>query len=471
MDQDLTPKWDIKPAKEKIIPNDSDFGGQIGGIGSPTVASVKTTQNNVINNTSSINILGWTSNLEFSSIDYNTVAWSAGSIILKDGTTYSISGSNTGNISAVTYIYFDGNVSTTTLQTTTTASSSVGTNKILIAVAQNNTDTTSEASFQVFGGAGGFMITRSGIAANTITANEIAANTITSNQLTATAIDAMTVTGALIRTAASGKRVELNGPSNSFDAYDASGLFLTLGTSAGAALKITPTATTQTDGIFVDSAYGCVGFRYTNSTNVANIGVYLTLDSTGANNNLEAIKIIKKGSGYGIYNEFYGTTVGIGLFNKGTGNSIYIVQDSGASGDAINLINDSTGDDISLSHSSSTGSALDINYGGNQNAIDIYNTGDSSSIYMSNTATNTLVPAYYSTKAGAGKHMILHSSCNSATNSTGIEFDINNAGAGLEYAMAFSGSEYVSAAVSGTQDKKIRVNVGGTTYYIPCYTG
>lgn len=59
---------------------------------------------------------------------------------------------------------------------------------------------------------------------------------------------------------------------------------------------------------------------------------------------------------------------------------------------------------------------------------------------------------------------------NSASAITGIKFNLVNAGAGLENAFSFSGSEYVSAAVGGTQDKKIRVLIGGTTYYIPAHT-
>ena len=59
---------------------------------------------------------------------------------------------------------------------------------------------------------------------------------------------------------------------------------------------------------------------------------------------------------------------------------------------------------------------------------------------------------------------------NNASNMHGLVMNIANAGAGTEYAFGFFGSEVVSAAVGGTQDKKIRVNIGGTTYYIPCHT-
>lgn len=163
-----------------------------------------------------LNIQGWAFSGTFSATDADTVAWSAGTITLADGTTFSIDAGNTGNISAITYVYFDKAVSLTVLQTTTTAGTAVGANKILVAVAKNETG--KNATFQAFGGKGlGVLITADNIAANTITANEIAANTITANQistaiisagkittdyLTADNIQAGTLTGRTIRTSA-----------------------------------------------------------------------------------------------------------------------------------------------------------------------------------------------------------------------------------------------------------------------------
>lgn len=59
--------------------------------------------------------------------------------------------------------------------------------------------------------------------------------------------------------------------------------------------------------------------------------------------------------------------------------------------------------------------------------------------------------------------------------SSGIEFIVNNSsGGGTAYAMSFptspSNAIIVNAAVGGSQDYKIRVRIGSTTYYIPCYT-
>ena len=139
---------------------------------------------------SDIGIQGWSSDIIFSATDVDTVSWTTGTIKLADGTTYSsISSGNTGNMTALTYIYFDS-ASPTALATTTTAANAIGTGKILIAVAQKNTDTgATEAVFQAFGGRGGQLLNAASIAANSITANEIAANTITAAQ-----IDAGTIT-------------------------------------------------------------------------------------------------------------------------------------------------------------------------------------------------------------------------------------------------------------------------------------
>lgn len=194
-----------------------------------------------------LSIQGWQNDMTFSATDADTVAWTSGTITMRDGTTFSIDAGNTGNISASTYIYFDKNTSETVLQTTTTASDAVGANKILIAFAKNSTQ---EANFQVFGGSGGFIagtanledelittaklvdaaveeaklatdsvvaakikalavttakinalavttekinanaVTAAKIAANTITASEIAAGTITATEIAANTITA-----------------------------------------------------------------------------------------------------------------------------------------------------------------------------------------------------------------------------------------------------------------------------------------
>ena len=103
--------------------------------------------------------------LVFSVTDADTVAWASGSLVLSDGTTYSISGGNTGNMAARTFVYFDRATSLTVLQTTTTLATAVGDDKVLIATAINGTD---EPEFVVYGGIGGLNINGSVIVPGTI---------------------------------------------------------------------------------------------------------------------------------------------------------------------------------------------------------------------------------------------------------------------------------------------------------------
>lgn len=172
-----------------------------------------------------IAIQGWSLSSIFTSTGRQAIAWTSGTLKFKDGTTFSIaSGSATGiSTSVPTYIYFDKAVSTTVLQTTLTAGATIGVNKILVAVSHGNSAVGKLATLQAFGGIGNStFITADNIAANSITANEIAANTITVNQLSATAIDGMTITGAIMRTAATGARVVIDGTANDVSIYDSS---------------------------------------------------------------------------------------------------------------------------------------------------------------------------------------------------------------------------------------------------------
>jgi len=150
---------------------------------------------------STIAIQGWQIDFYFYASDHNTVNWTVGTLKLADSTTFNITSGNTGNISAITYIYFDYDASETVLQTSTTASDSVGLNKILIAVA-NDVASGKKARIQMFGGYDNItteLFTADTIAADTITANEIAGNTITASEIyggtiTSTEIAASTIT-------------------------------------------------------------------------------------------------------------------------------------------------------------------------------------------------------------------------------------------------------------------------------------
>lgn len=147
--------------------------------------------NSIPNNTSTdISLLEKTHDITFSVTDADTIAWTSGTITLSNGRTFSISSGNTGNMSALTYIYVDPGVSSTVLQTTTTASTAMGANKVLLGTAVNNTIT---ASFVPYG-PGKPLIDGQNIGAASVLASNIAANTITGNNILTMAISGKSAT-------------------------------------------------------------------------------------------------------------------------------------------------------------------------------------------------------------------------------------------------------------------------------------
>jgi hypothetical protein len=185
-------------------------------------------------------VKSWNTDTVFSATDEDTVAWTSGTLRLADGTASTISAGNTGNMTALTYIYYDSDTSVTVLQTSTAFADSVGNNKILLCVAEDTTDATQEAFYIPSIGVLGINETIIGpnsistgkIQALAITVNEIAANTITAAKMNVSLLSAITanlgtitagtVTGATIKTAASGRRIEMDS-TNGLRSYSTSG--------------------------------------------------------------------------------------------------------------------------------------------------------------------------------------------------------------------------------------------------------
>lgn len=190
------------------------FGGA-GGL------KINASQMNLANNR-------WIFTGTFTATDSNTVAWSSGTLTTSDGTTFNISAGNTGNMSALTYIYFNLGLSATLFHTTTTAANVVGDGKILICVAE---DGTNEASFQVMNSKDS-KIVAANIVAGAITANEIAAGTITAAKMNVTTLSAIaadmgTITAGTITLNSSGY---IRGGQTGYD----TGIGFFLGYSGGA---------------------------------------------------------------------------------------------------------------------------------------------------------------------------------------------------------------------------------------------
>lgn len=77
------------------------------------------------------------STLTWSSVSYQRASWSSGIIQWSDGTQTSINAGNTGDISQLTYVYYNG---TSTLAKTTDYSLVVGSNKVLMAAVAPGVD-------------------------------------------------------------------------------------------------------------------------------------------------------------------------------------------------------------------------------------------------------------------------------------------------------------------------------------------
>ena len=174
-----SPLFTVTQAGDATASSITITGGSVSG------ASIASIPNSTATD---ISLLGASYDLVFSVTDADTIAWASGTISLSNGRTFSISGGNTGNMAALTYIYLDPAVSSTVLQTTTTYSTANGANKKLIGTAQNHTVT---ASFIPFEG-GQPLIDGANIGALSIVAGNIAASTITASKLSVATLSAIT---------------------------------------------------------------------------------------------------------------------------------------------------------------------------------------------------------------------------------------------------------------------------------------
>lgn len=269
--------------------------------------------------TTDIAILGWQFTGIFSATDNDTVAWTAGTFTTSNGTTYAISAGNTGNISAVNYIYLDVTVSTTVLQKSTTASDAVGSGKCLIGICQNVADATKKAIYQIFGGTGGLSLTviQGMLAVDSVGTNELIANSVVAGKLSVATLSAITANmgsltaGSIIITTGTDK-IWLN------DGSDGS---LQIGgtTKASAPFRVTAagalTATSATITGSITAINGSIGGFTIGATTITSTNI--TLDS---GNNL--IKILTGSQAAKI---FIGATSypTLGFYNIATPDYIY----------------------------------------------------------------------------------------------------------------------------------------------------
>jgi hypothetical protein len=180
------------------------------------------------------------------------------------------------------------------------------------------------------------------------------------------------------------------------------------------------------------------------------------IEQDNASDDQIALKIQQDGANAGISIDHNSTAGGVGLtIDKAAGTDY---------GMRINMTDGNTRSGILMF---GNGPAGNNGFDGYMIAIQNADTANSGGIHSQVAGTNA---GLFVDKNNTGNSIEIDADANSASAMYGLVMNIANAGAGLEYAMRFNGSEIVSAAVGGSQDKKIRISIAGTDYFIPCNT-
>ena len=302
-------------------------------------------------------------------------------------------------------------------------------------------------------------------------------------------IGATTITGSTlvldsagtIKTASSGQRVEIN--TQTLILYDTGAEVIKFGTASATdgnttAVKLSLNANTLA-GIQIDSATtATLGMRMDSSSNVVFNGLRIALTNTGTSNSGYGIYVAQSGSGgYGIdiLKETAGT--GMRIINNGTGVAAEINSSGNSASYGLRVKGNNASHSASLVYIDSVeaGLGLDIETSGTAGGVKIWHTppSNSASLFIDHDFSYKAVQVDVD-GADAGETVGIEIDARNSSSGVVIGLDLNTggAGSGAYYAMRVSGvGKFVeSSAVGGTQDRKIRVNIGGTLYYIPCYT-
>lgn len=326
---------------------------------------------------------------------------------------------------------------------------------------------------QVVGGPG-ILLTPKGL----VTLNASGAETVTINGLTGDATFAGTLAAAtgtlgvitsgsiysgLFSTSnngSTGSRMVISNSDNDLTFYNSSNAIVSQ-MGGGANILVAFRAildSSTTIGVRVDSSTASdTGFEYRVTGNYVSKGINLQL--TGATNGGYGININHDGNtGYGLYIDTSNGASGLYLNNTGIGSALTIASSSG------------TG--IEISHTGDTTSGFYMEYGGRIEGMYLSGTDVNTAksvLFVQGNAANQSTPIVLFQRDVPGMVQSIVTTASTAGPYIGIYFDIGGAGGGARNAFSFNGSEYVSAAVTGTQNRKIRVTIGGTTYYIPAY--
>lgn len=279
--------------------------------------------------------------------------------------------------------------------------------------------------------------------------------------ITGGSITGATITGGTIRTAASGQRIEIVGSDNLIHVYDASAEVVKIGTASATAITITLNSN-NTDGIKIISATDTtLGIRMDSSSNVTFNGLRIVFTNTGSGNDGYCAYLEQDGTGFALDILKATSGTGVRIINTGTGIAMEL-SSSNASGSYILAVN--------ADNASQSADAVRIDSIALGIALNILHEVSGSNYALSILHGSSGVASVFLDKNSSGPVIEIDQDVNNSAGCYGLSMNIANAGSGLEYAFDFQGSEIVGSAVGGSQDKKVRVRIGATDYFIPCHT-
>ncbi len=258
-----------------------------------------------------------------------------------------------------------------------------------------------------------------------------------------------TITGGVIQTAASGKRVVLTGSDGTLRFYDSAGQVIGLGTDgSGYAFRADLNATTN-NGLLLATSVAGNGYYYTNTANVRNRGIYVEQTNTGSSNDYPGIEISYAGINYAELITSSNTAGGIAVYMSGTGIGVYCTHSG--TGYAMNALSTSTGGGIyaETTHATSGNNAL----------------------YLVSATSSNNGAALFIDKNNSGVAIDIDMDANNGNNTVGLRMNVVNAGAGTEYAFELGGDEYLGTktSVSGFTGVIRILTAADGPGYIPVY--
>ena len=221
-------------------------------------------------------------NLSFTPSDHNTVTWNSGNIILANLNFTALNSGTTGDMSGLTYIYFNG---TSTLQVTTDYATAIGENVLLLAVCKPAGNSSQQAF--VVPAIGVAFLNEENLSANSISANKLQANSVTASKINVSSLSAISADMGSIT---AGQVVV--GSSNKLWLNDAADGALQIGGSvkANAPFQVTAAGALTATGATISGVFSTGGSDGITIDNLGIEGGTITFEG-----GLGDIKIIKDG--------------------------------------------------------------------------------------------------------------------------------------------------------------------------------